>query len=78
MLSIDTNDVGYVNKQHRCSVQSVRAGEEAPSADMEKRLKYAREILCHFASGGQSTKPQPGMKENNIPTTEPAAAMMRA
>jgi len=68
IIAMDSDDVGYVNKQQRSVVHTIPPGNEAPSADMEKRLKYAREILVHFSSG--TTKP----KENAMP----AQVMIRA
>jgi len=46
--------VAYVNKKQHCVVYNLSSEEEAPSTDMEKRLKYAREVLVHFSS---SSKP---------------------
>ena len=45
LMATDGDQIAYVNKQQQCVVHTVQQGEEAPTADMEKRLKYAREIL---------------------------------
>ena len=65
ILGMDTNQVAYVNKQKQCVVHSVPKGIEAPTPDMEKRLKYAREILVHFSSG---TKPPSSCADVVVPT----------